>query len=196
MRKITFVMTEMNERLAQFMRSEQLTAAKLAEIVQVQPSSISHLLSGRNKPNFEFVSRMLRMFPELNPDWIINGIGSMYRRKQTEYSTMEPNSVIAPQIEPNLFENKPKTEINQSVPFDPFLVTNVTTPDSVSPQNSVLETSFEEARGVTEPVSVAPSEKVSTAPTDASVSATGSLVGVRQVVVLFDDQTCTVYQHR
>lgn len=71
----------MKERLAQFLRSEGLTAVKFAEIMEVQPSSISHLLSGRNKPNFEFISRLLLRFPALNPDWIINGIGGTYKRK-------------------------------------------------------------------------------------------------------------------
>ena len=74
----------MKERLAQFLRSEGLTAVKFAEIMEVQPSSISHLLSGRNKPNFEFISRILLRFPNLNPDWIINGIGPVYKSNQIE----------------------------------------------------------------------------------------------------------------
>lgn len=49
--------------------------------MEVQPSSISHLLSGRNKPNFEFISRLLLRFPALNPDWIINGTGEAYKCK-------------------------------------------------------------------------------------------------------------------
>lgn len=74
----------MKERLAQFLKSEGLTAVKFAEIMEVQPSSISHLLSGRNKPNFEFISRLLLRFPALNPDWIINGAGDMYKCKHSE----------------------------------------------------------------------------------------------------------------
>lgn len=73
----------MKERLAQFLKSERLTAVKFAEIMEVQPSSISHLLAGRNKPNFEFISRMLLRFPELNPEWIINGQGEMYKVVKT-----------------------------------------------------------------------------------------------------------------
>lgn len=71
--------TKMNIRLEQFMRAEKLNSAKLAEILQIQPSSISHLLSGRNRPGFDFISKLLLMFPDLNPDWIINGKGDMYR---------------------------------------------------------------------------------------------------------------------
>lgn len=74
----------MKDRLAQFLKKEGLTAVKFAEIMEVQPSSISHLLSGRNKPNFEFISRMLLRFPDLNPDWLINGKGDVYKSNTHE----------------------------------------------------------------------------------------------------------------
>lgn len=65
------------------MSAEKLTSAKLAEILQIQPSSISHLLSGRNRPGFEFISKLMLMFPEMNPDWFINGQGDMYRNNRS-----------------------------------------------------------------------------------------------------------------
>lgn len=72
----------MKNRLEEFLRLEGFTSVKFAEIMQIQPSSVSHILSGRNNPNFDFVSRMLQRFPNLNPDWFINGIGNVYRSKQ------------------------------------------------------------------------------------------------------------------
>lgn len=86
---ITFVkiiITDMKNRLEEFLRLEGLTSVKFAEIMQIQPSSVSHILSGRNNPNFDFVSRMLQRFPNLNPDWFINGIGNVYRSKQNTES--------------------------------------------------------------------------------------------------------------
>lgn len=82
----------MKERLAQFLRSEGLTAVKFAEIIEVQPSSISHLLSGRNKPNFEFISRLLKRFPNLNPDWIINGAGDIYKSNAGKLPNVNKNT--------------------------------------------------------------------------------------------------------
>ncbi len=73
----------MNERLEKLIKAEGLTSAKFAEILSVQPSSISHLLSGRNKPNFDFLSRLLTMFPNVNPHWFINGEGTMYSNVKT-----------------------------------------------------------------------------------------------------------------
>lgn len=67
----------MKNRLAEFMRHESLSAAKLAEITGVQPSAISHMLSGRNKPGFDFIARLLDAFPALSPQWLILGKAPM-----------------------------------------------------------------------------------------------------------------------
>lgn len=71
----------MKERLQALMREENLTALRLAEILEVQPSSISHLIAGRNNPNFDFVVKVLTRFPEIDPDWFIMGRGEMFRHQ-------------------------------------------------------------------------------------------------------------------
>lgn len=116
----------MNTRLNLFMRSEELTAAKLAEILQVQPSSISHLLSGRNKPSFEFIARILRMFPDLSPDWIINGSGEMYRSK----STIDNNITNIDTLSYHSQINKENISDNQKI-NEVTNVTSVYCPDKV-----------------------------------------------------------------
>lgn len=68
----------MKDRLAILIREEELTSGRLAEILDVQPSSISHLLSGRNKPGFDFISKLIQRFPNVNPKWIILGEEPMY----------------------------------------------------------------------------------------------------------------------
>jgi len=69
----------MRDRLIRFMSSKQLSAAQFADEIGVQRSSISHLLSGRNKPSFDFIEKMLNKFPGLNPEWLILGKGTMYK---------------------------------------------------------------------------------------------------------------------
>jgi transcriptional regulator with XRE-family HTH domain len=69
----------MKDRLLKFLNKEQLSSARFAEIINVQPSSISHILSGRNKPGFDFIQKILINFPSLNADWLIMGKGNMYR---------------------------------------------------------------------------------------------------------------------
>lgn len=67
----------MKDRLLKFMQSENISAGKLAEIIGVQPSAISHIMSGRNKPGFDFLANLFDQFPNLNPRWIITGKDSM-----------------------------------------------------------------------------------------------------------------------
>ena len=64
----------MKDRLAEFLKQQGLTPGKLATLLEVQPSSISHLLSGRNKPGFEFIVKFLQCFPSVNPDLVQEGV--------------------------------------------------------------------------------------------------------------------------
>ena len=53
-----------------------LTASLFAEKINVQRSSISHLLSGRNKPSLDFILKVIENFPEVELLWLLNGKGS------------------------------------------------------------------------------------------------------------------------
>lgn len=69
----------MKDRIQLIIKEKGLNSIKFAEIMEVQPSSISHLLSGRNNPNFDFISKLMERFPDINPDWLILGKGTMSR---------------------------------------------------------------------------------------------------------------------
>lgn len=69
----------MKERVHQILESKSISASKLAEILDVQASGISHILSGRNKPSLDFIVKLLNSFPDISPDWFILGDGVMYR---------------------------------------------------------------------------------------------------------------------
>ncbi len=64
--------------------SEGLSASKFAETVGVQASGISHILSGRNKPGYDLIVKILGNFPDISPDWLLLGEGSMYRDGRTK----------------------------------------------------------------------------------------------------------------
>jgi transcriptional regulator with XRE-family HTH domain len=53
-----------------------LTASLFAEKINVQRSSISHLLSGRNKPSLDFILKVIENYPEVELLWLLNGKGS------------------------------------------------------------------------------------------------------------------------
>ncbi len=85
----------MKDRMIKFMSEENLTSAKLADIINVQPSSISHMLSGRNKPGFDFIAKVLSNFPHLNAEWLIIGKGTMYKsQKQATLFDTQNNEAV------------------------------------------------------------------------------------------------------
>lgn len=61
----------MKEKLQELLDRENLRPGQLAERLDVNPASISHILKGRNKPGIEFLQKILRAFPKLNPDWLL-----------------------------------------------------------------------------------------------------------------------------
>src|SRR5690554_2810064 len=69
----------MKQRLQILMDKEGLSPVRFAEIVGVQRSSVSHILSGRNNPSLDFIQKILLAFPEVSCDWLISGKGSVYR---------------------------------------------------------------------------------------------------------------------
>ena len=66
-------MENIKERLAHILRAKNLTASQFAELMEIQPSNVSHLLNGRNKPSIDFLIKLKEVFPEYSFDWIIMG---------------------------------------------------------------------------------------------------------------------------
>ena len=79
-------MSTIQDRLRIFMHFKKLNATQLAEIIDVQRSSVSHVLNGRNKPSLEFVQRLVNEFPEVSFEWLVNGSGSL-TKKDTNVSS-------------------------------------------------------------------------------------------------------------
>ncbi len=71
----------MKERLIEFLKAENKTSAQFAEDIGVQPSGISHILSGRNKPSLDFILKMLEKYKFLSTEWLLFGKGTMYNEK-------------------------------------------------------------------------------------------------------------------
>lgn len=69
----------MHDRLNQFLSMEKISPARFAEMLGIQRSGVSHLLSGRNKPSWEFLQKMLTTFPDINSEWLILGTGRPYK---------------------------------------------------------------------------------------------------------------------
>ena len=61
----------MKEKLEIIRANENMNASELAKKLGVEASAISHIRSGRNKPSFDFVVKILAAFPHINPDWLL-----------------------------------------------------------------------------------------------------------------------------
>lgn len=77
----------MQTKIKQLMESEGLTTSRFAELLAIQPSGVSHIVSGRNKPSFELLQRILRRFPQVNPDWLLLDSEQIYRSEPGVYTS-------------------------------------------------------------------------------------------------------------
>lgn len=71
----------------------QLSASSFADKIQVPRSSISHLLSGRNKPSLDFVLKVVKEFEDVELYWLLNGKGSFPKSEMSPSILSEKNSV-------------------------------------------------------------------------------------------------------
>ena len=65
----------MKERLRRFIEAENISQAQFADRLGITRASVSHILSGRNKPGFDFIQCIIEAYPSLSPDWIISVTG-------------------------------------------------------------------------------------------------------------------------
>jgi transcriptional regulator with XRE-family HTH domain len=109
----------MKERLLQFLNTNNLTATHLADKIGVQRSSVSHVLSGRNKPSYDFIHKILTKYDDLSADWLISGKGEMFLSKDKEHNMVQNVSERNEQ-QRDLFSNMPseniKTETSSKQP--------------------------------------------------------------------------------
>ncbi|MDM8158749.1 helix-turn-helix transcriptional regulator [Labilibaculum sp. K2S] len=92
----------MKNRIVQLINSEGLTSSKFADTIGVQRSSISHILSGRNNPSLDFVQKILMSFPSIDPNWLISGMGNMYKSQDSPSLFQEPETSRTPlETQPN-----------------------------------------------------------------------------------------------
>lgn len=90
-----------------------LNASSFADKIGVQRSSLSHLLSGRNKPSLDFILKILEVFPDVDLYWILNGKGNF--PKNSEQLDKKENS-----IEQVVKQNIPTPSSNEIIPENLF----------------------------------------------------------------------------
>ena len=94
------------KRLESLLEYYNLNASSFADKIGVQRSSLSHLLSGRNKPSLDFILKILEVFPEVDLYWILNGKGTFPKTTNAIKATSSVTTNQNPEpSKVNLFSN-------------------------------------------------------------------------------------------
>ena len=97
---------EFTQRLHKIMEYHDLSAASFADRIDVGRSSISHLLSGRNKPSLDFVMKIVNAFPDVELYWLLNGKGSFPKKEEKTPPPVPSKTASATPPKPqDLFSN-------------------------------------------------------------------------------------------
>jgi len=77
------------EKLKTIIDNEGLTASKFSEKIGVQRSSVSHILSGRNKPSLDFILKIKNSIENIDLEWLLSDkIEDNYEKQETSHSTV------------------------------------------------------------------------------------------------------------
>ncbi len=76
-------------RIQEIIKRYDLTPSKLADTLDVPRSTISHILSERNKPSLEFIQKIIDKFPEINIKWLLRGEGNIIDKERDLFSDLD-----------------------------------------------------------------------------------------------------------
>jgi len=113
----------MQDQIQEILRREDLSSSQFADKIGVQRSSVSHVLSGRNKPGFDFINKILESFPGINAEWLITGYGEMYKQRAPAADLFDgPFSETSPAKDEEKLRPKvdsPQISVNNEEPVVP-----------------------------------------------------------------------------
>jgi len=67
-------MNDINNRIQELLKKKGISASDFSKKINVQRSSISHIINGRNKPSLEIVTKICKVYPDVKLDWLIMGV--------------------------------------------------------------------------------------------------------------------------
>jgi transcriptional regulator with XRE-family HTH domain len=161
----------MDARIRKFMDYKGITPSQLADTIGVQRSNVTHVLNGRNKPSFQFIEKMLQIFPDLNAKWLLLGEGIMVD------SPLKTKTLFDQQAEPVKTPSAPSIQNNKAEYID-----NSGKPEIIAPP--ILQSHEDDIPPVTE------KKVVQNELQDQFFSHEKP---IERIVVFFKDQTFKVY---
>jgi transcriptional regulator with XRE-family HTH domain len=99
-----------NDKIKQILLNKGYSPSHFADEIGVQRSSISHILSGRNRPSFDIIQKIIKRFPDLGFDWILE-------EDAPSQSSFNRSSSVAPAVRrQDSFINEGVESISRSSP--------------------------------------------------------------------------------
>ena len=80
----------MENRILKIIDEQDISLNAFAQEIGVNRSTISHILTGRNKPSVEVLQKILKRFPSLSADWLLLGNGSMHAKNESSVTASSP----------------------------------------------------------------------------------------------------------
>ena len=89
------------ERLKILMQNENIAQSRFADLIGIQRSAVTHIVSGRNQPSFDVLRKILENFPYVNAEWLMNGSGDMMKENGEEMrAALQDEQQLNPSISP------------------------------------------------------------------------------------------------
>lgn len=125
--------TNMKDRLRQFLDAENVSQAEFADKINVVRASVSHILSGRNNPSYDFIKAMMLQYPHLNIEWLMFGKGKMYKSVEHPHPYTQPDDLLFPD-----FEEEPAVTIPET-PSIPEPIHNIQSSSDINTSDKQIQ---------------------------------------------------------
>lgn len=132
---VTYRLTIMNTRLKQFLAAENISQSQFADTIKVVRASVSHVLSGRNNPGYDFIKAIMSAYPSLSIEWLMLGKGKMYKEAASDLPAPLPAHSNG-----NLFPDDEIYPVSED--FESLSSSNFIQEPVVMPEKRILEQSF------------------------------------------------------
>lgn len=93
-------------RLKEIIQHHQLSASQFADSIGVQRSSISHILSGRNKPSLDFILKVTNTYTDVDIYWLLNEKGSFPKSSSSRTIAGNSPALSSPNNNPESVNHK------------------------------------------------------------------------------------------
>jgi len=126
------------------MEYKGITSSELADSIGVQRSNVTHVLKARNKPSFQFIEKMLQIYPELNAKWLLLGTGTMVDvtiKTRTLFDELTV-PVTLPEKKTEKAEEKPSFETTKPIEMSKPIETRIPPEEEKTTTQNELQNQF------------------------------------------------------